>query len=109
MKNLKSFLLFRFIFYLLQNPTFIDTPKLIETACKIKLTYVISTISFAGDAYVLGKETEKGFKNLIRKYGKICGFWLGPQRTVVVADFEILQELLNKPETSNRRNLAVAG
>ena len=37
------------------------------------------------------------------KYGKVCGFWLGPQRAVVVADFEILQELLNKPETAGRQ------
>ena len=37
------------------------------------------------------------------KYGKICGFWLGPQRAVVVADFEILQELLNKPVTAGRQ------
>ena len=70
---------------------------------------IIERIFFAGDAYILGKDTEKGFKNLILKYGKICGFWLGPQRAVVVADFEILQELLNKPETSDRQFWAAGG
>jgi hypothetical protein len=52
---------------------------------------------------------EKGFKNLTSKHGKICGLWLGPQRAVVVSDFEVLQEMLNKPETSDRQIWAVAG
>jgi len=58
-----------------------------------------------GDAYILGKDIEKGIKNLTLKYGKICGFWMGAHRAVVVADFEILQELLNKPETVDRQQL----
>ena len=62
-----------------------------------------------GDAYILGNDLEKGFKNLTLKHGKICGLWLGPQRAVVVSDFEILQEMLNKPETSDRQIWAVAG
>ena len=36
------------------------------------------------------------------KYGKICGFWLGTQKAVVVADFQILHGLLNRPECSSR-------
>ena len=52
---------------------------------------------------------EKGFKNLNLKYGKICGFWFGPQRAVLVTDFEILQEILNKSEASNRHQQAAAG
>ena len=59
--------------------------------------------------YILGTDIEIGVSNLTQKYGKICGFWLGPQRTVVVADFEILQELLNRSETSDRQVWAVAG
>lgn len=60
-----------------------------------------------GDAYVLGDDLEKGFKKLILKHGKICGLWLGPQRAVVVADFEILQEVLNKAELSDRQHWAL--
>ena len=56
-----------------------------------------------GDAYILGDDLEKGFKNLVLKHGNISGFWLGPDRTVIVSDFELLQELLNKPETSSRQ------
>ena len=55
------------------------------------------------------KDTEKGITDLIQKYGKICGFWLGPQKAVVIADFEIIHELLNKPEVSDRQDWAVAG
>ena len=44
-------------------------------------------------------------KNLTIKYGKICGFWLGSEKAVLVADFEILQGLLNRPETSDRQTL----
>ena len=62
-----------------------------------------------GDAYILGNDLEKGFKKLTRKYGKICGFWLGPQRAVVLADFEMIQEMLNRAETSDRQIWAVAG
>ena len=63
---------------------------------------------FAGDAYILGNDIEKGIKNLTLKYGKMCGFWLGPQRAVIVADFEILQEMLNRNETSGRQIFAPA-
>ena len=66
-------------------------------------------VPILGDAYILGNDLEKGFKNLTLKHGKICGLWLGPQRAVVVSDFEILQEMLNKPETSDRQIWAVAG
>ena len=69
----------------------------------------ILLILLIGDGYRLGNDLEKGVKNLTLKYEKICGFWLGPQRAVVVSDFEILQELLNKPETSDRQVWAIAG
>ena len=63
---------------------------------------IIGAIFYVGDGYVLGTDIEKGIKNLTLKYGKICGFWLGPHRAVVVADFGILQQLLNRPETTDR-------
>ena len=61
-----------------------------------------------GDGYVLGGDFNKGFKNLLGKYGKICGFWLGPKRATFIADFDILQEALNKPETSDRETPSAA-
>ena len=57
-------------------------------------------------AYSVGGQSIAGFgdefDNLLGKYGKICGFWLGPKRATFIADFDILQEALNKPETSDR-------
>ena len=67
------------------------------------------TILFLGDAYILGNDLEKGFTNLSLKYGKICGFWLATQRAVLIADFEILQEILNKTEASDRQKQAADG
>ena len=46
-----------------------------------------------------------GFTSLIRKYGKSVGLWLGSNRTVLVSDFDILQEILNLYETSDRAGL----
>ena len=58
-----------------------------------------------GDAYVLGKDYNIGFTSLIRKHGKIVGLWLGSNRTVLISDFDILQEILNLNETSNRAGM----
>ena len=46
---------------------------------------------------------------LYEKYGKVCGFWLGSKRIVFIADFDLLQDSLNKFETANRRDLATGG
>ena len=62
-------------------------------------------LPFIGDAYVLGKDYNIGFTSLIRKYGKSVGLWLGSNRTVLVSDFDILQEILNIYETSDRAGL----
>ena len=62
-------------------------------------------LPFIGDAYVLGKDYNIGFTSLIRKYGKSVGLWLGSNRTVLVSDFDILQEILNLYETSDRAGL----
>ena len=57
-----------------------------------------------GDGYVLGGDLAKGLGQLKNTYGNIFGLWLGKQRCVCVADFEVLQELLNRSEASNRQN-----
>ncbi len=55
-----------------------------------------------GDAYILGNDLVQGLSGLRQKYGKLVGFWLGPQRAVLVSDFELLQDLLSKSETADR-------
>ena len=52
---------------------------------------------------------EEGIKKLTLKHGKICGLWLGNQRFVVVADYEVLQNIMHKSETSARQDWPVAG
>ena len=61
-----------------------------------------------GDGYILGSDMFKGFQKLQKRYGDIFGLWLGSQRTVVVSDFDTLQDLLNKPQTANRITVQVA-
>ena len=61
-----------------------------------------------GDGYILGSDMFKGFQKLQKQYGDIFGLWLGSQRTVVVSDFDTLQDLLNKPQTANRITVQVA-
>jgi hypothetical protein len=58
-----------------------------------------------GDAYVLGSDLVVGFDKMRQKYGDISGFWLGNKRAVVVSEFELIQELLNNPEVSNRHKV----
>ena len=51
----------------------------------------------------MGKDLLSGFQSLTAKYGQISGFWLGPRRAVVISNFEVLQDILNKPETADRQ------
>ena len=62
-------------------------------------------LPFVGDSYVLGKKLDIGFTNLTQKYGKFVGMWMGPDRTVIVSDFEVLQDILSKNGTENRPKL----
>ena len=60
-------------------------------------------IPIFGDGYVLGKDLPKGLSRLCAKYGKVCGIWLGSTRAVVVSDFDVLNDILNKSEAANRQ------
>ena len=62
-----------------------------------------------GDLYLVGSDFVKGLKKLKEKFGPTFGFWLGTQRCVVVTDFELLQDVLNRSETSSRQKLPSAG
>ena len=62
-------------------------------------------LPFAGDAYLLGKDLHGGLDKITEKYGRISGMWLGHQRAILVADFDILQDMLNKNEASHRQSL----
>ena len=59
-------------------------------------------LPLVGDGYLLGQDFNAGFTSLIKKYGKMVGFWLGPSRAVLISDFDILQDVLNRHETTDR-------
>ncbi|XP_059087176.1 cytochrome P450 2C15-like [Tigriopus californicus] len=55
-----------------------------------------------GDILLLGENIVSGFHAMKCKYGDIFGLFLGPQRIVVICDFETLQEVMNRPEFTDR-------
>ena len=59
-----------------------------------------------GDAYSFDKEVYKSFCDLSREYGDICGFWLGSRRTVVISNFEMIQDILNMHASTGRQGMA---
>lgn len=45
------------------------------------------TLPVVGDSLVLGSNVISGLEQLTKKYGSTVGLWMGPFRTVVMADF----------------------
>ena len=66
-------------------------------------------LPLVGDAYQFGNDISGGLAKTMKKYGKISGMWIGNQRAVAIADFEILHDLMNKNETANRQKMNGAG
>ena len=62
-------------------------------------------VPLLGDAYQLGIDIPKGLHELTVKYGSIFGFWMGPERAIAISDFDVLQEVLNRNETTNRQRV----
>ena len=62
-----------------------------------------------GHGYLLSKKLNESFLNLALKYGKVYGMWLFGKRAVIISDFEMLQNVLNKNETSNREMNSITG
>ena len=65
-------------------------------------------LPFIGDGYVIGNDIIPGLQKMKKKYGPTCGFWLGNERCVLLTDFDLIQEAMNKPETSARHQVAAA-
>ena len=55
-----------------------------------------------GDAYLLGGNLYKGFEKFREEFGPAVGLYLGPQRTVVLNDFDLIQEAFQKDEFQDR-------
>jgi len=63
------------------------------------------SLPLIGDVHMVGKDINQGFKRMHEKYGPIFGLWLGPNRAVVIKDFNMLYEMGVKAETSIRPDL----
>ena len=62
-------------------------------------------LPFMGDSYTLGKNLDVGLSKLTKKYGSYVGFWLGPDRTILISDFDVLKDVLGQSSSSNRQIL----
>nr|AKH03520.1 cytochrome P450 3130A1 [Paracyclopina nana] len=60
-------------------------------------------LPIVGNAWMFGPDLILGMEKLKSVYGNVVGFWLGPQRCVAVFDFDTLQDILSKPETTDRQ------
>ena len=62
-----------------------------------------------GHGYLLSKKLNESLLSLASKYGKIYGMWLFGKRAIIISDFEVLQNVMNKNETSNREMNSITG
>ncbi len=60
------------------------------------------TMPLVGDSLTIGKNRAKGLERLRKLYGDVYGLWYGPLRTVVVCDYETIQEVGQSPDLVDR-------
>ncbi len=66
------------------------------------------SLPIIGNALDIGSNTMAGFENLRRKYGNVFGLFLGSDRTIVVSDFDLIQEVGSNPDFQNRQDFSAA-
>ncbi len=66
------------------------------------------TLPVLGNALSLGADISAGFERLRRRYGDVYGLFVAKDRSVVVSDFELLQEVGSSPNYVNRQNFLSA-
>ncbi len=63
------------------------------------------TLPIFGDGLALGRDLYKGFDDLRLKYGDVYGLYLGPLRSVVVSDFDLIVEVGTNPAFQYRQDM----
>ena len=58
-----------------------------------------------GNAFNLGTDLARGVEELRKKYGDVVGLFLGPNRSVIVSDFDTIQEVGGHPNFANKPKL----
>ncbi len=75
-----SFVLYWFLVALRPPPKYPPGPR-------------FSTLPFVGNALIVGKSFAECYNRLRAKYGDVFSMYYGPYRTVVVCDYDLLQEV----------------
>ena len=60
------------------------------------------TLPFFGNCFELGSDIIKGCERLHDTYGPVVGFFLGPLRTVVISDFDLMKTVLSQDDCADR-------
>ncbi len=63
------------------------------------------TLPIIGNALSLGSKLIDGFDHLRQQYGDIYGLYLGPNRSVIVSNFDLIQEVGAHPAFQYRQTL----
>ncbi len=58
-----------------------------------------------GDILAVGGNFEEGFESLRQKYGDAVGLYFGRYRSVIVSDFDLIQEVGSNPLFQSRQNI----
>ncbi len=66
------------------------------------------TLPVIGDSLAIGKDLAPGLDKLREKYGEVMGLFVGPFRTVVISDFDLIQEAGANPLFQNRQDFPAA-
>ena len=59
-------------------------------------------LPFLGDVLTIGTSTRNGYRKLRMRHGDIVGFYLGPQRSVLVSGYDLVKECANARELLDR-------
>ncbi len=66
------------------------------------------TLPVIGNSLQIGSDMVKGFEEFRKKYGDVVGFFLGPDRAILVSDFNLIQELGSSQTFSDRMDLSAS-
>ncbi len=62
-------------------------------------------LPIVGDALEVGSNFVEGFERLRQKYGEVVGLYFGPYRSVIVSDFDLIQEVGSNPVFQSRQEI----
>ncbi len=63
-------------------------------------------LPIVGDGLLVGSNFIEGFERLRQKYGEVVGLYMGPFRSVIVSDYDLIQEVGSNPLFQSRQDIS---